>query len=141
MATKSKYKRRNIKVTATDLPQVTDAVFIGNHDRPGWVCMAVNDKGRECVDALFPHAKIAWRDAGDIVPADWHGFDINLPDVVAAMETKLPLDITSAADLDKCTPDALAFLLAIGVKRQGGRGAFYRSNGLLEIFHGPSSNN
>ena len=28
---------------------------------PGWVIMAVNTKGRECVEALFPQAHIAWR--------------------------------------------------------------------------------
>jgi hypothetical protein len=136
-----KVKTRRIKLAITDLPQVADAFFIGDPNRPGWICMAVNDKGRECVDALFPQAKIAWRDAGDIVPTDWHGFDINLPDVVATMETKLPLDITDGANLDSCTPDALAFLLAIGVKRQGGRGAIYSSKRGLEIYHGTSSHN
>jgi hypothetical protein len=82
----------------------------------------------------------AWRDPGDTVPADWHGFDINLPDVIATMETKLPLDIAEGANLDEATPDALAYLLVAGVNRQGGRAAFYR-NGRLEIYLPPISNN
>jgi hypothetical protein len=106
--------------------------------------MAVNSKGRECVDALFPRGKIAWCAAGDvadnIVPADWYEFEINLPDAVAAMETKLPLDITKGANVDTMTPDALAYLLALGVKRLGGRGAFYNSsNRQVEIYHGTST--
>ncbi len=43
--------------------------------------MAVNTKGRECVEALFPYAHIAWRDAGPSFPADWLGFKIHVPDV------------------------------------------------------------
>jgi hypothetical protein len=70
--------------------------------------------------------------------ADWHGFDLNLPDVVATMETTL--EITGGANLDKATPDQLAFLLAAGVSRQGGRSAIY-SNGRLEIYVPPNANN
>jgi phage tail protein X len=79
----------------------TSVVFIGNPDRPGWITMQVNEKGRKCVEALFPQANIAWRDAGDIMPADWYGFQINLPDVLATMETGLPL--TKDANLDEAS--------------------------------------
>jgi hypothetical protein len=118
------------------LSNVVDALFVGDHDRPGWVAMAVNASGRSCVDALFPDAHIAWRDADDLAP-DWCGFDINLPDVVSATATKLPLEISGGADLDMANPDALAFLLAVGVYRQGGCSAILR-NGRLEILHGVS---
>ena len=101
--------------------------------------MNVSPKGRECVDALFPQAQIAWRESdfptdpsGDW--GDWRGFEINLPDVVAQTETKLPLEITGGADLDEAQPDALALLLAIAVKRQGGRSAYF-ARGCMEIFH------
>lgn len=133
-------RQRRIDIAGSDLPNLVDAVFIGNHDEAGWVYMAVNAKGRSCVDALFPEARIAWRDPGDLVPASWHGFDINLPDVAAATKTKLPMDITGGTDLDNANPDALAFLLAVGVNRQGGRSAIWR-NGRLEIYRSPVSNN
>jgi hypothetical protein len=42
----------------------------GVHDDPGWVEMDANDKGRACVDALFPEAHIAWREPGNGAPAD-----------------------------------------------------------------------
>jgi hypothetical protein len=54
------------------------------------------------------------------------------------METTL--EITGGANLDKATPDQLAFLLAAGVSRQGGRSAIY-SNGRLEIYVPPNANN
>ena len=111
---------------------MVDAIFAGNHDDPGWVEMNANDKGRACVNALFPDGRIAWRESGNGAPADWHGFIINIPDVVAEMETALPLDIARAADLDEANPDALALLLAVGVVRQGGRAA-YLHEGHIEI--------
>ncbi|MGP0086133.1 MAG: hypothetical protein ACLP0B_21305 [Steroidobacteraceae bacterium] len=129
-----KRKRFNMNLKK-DLPNMLDAVFMGNHDHHpnGWVIMEVNEKGRACVEALFPQAHIAWGTPSDIVPADWHGFEINVPGVVAALpETKLPPEITNGAKLDEANPNSLAFLLAFGVMRQGGRAAIYR-DGYLEI--------
>jgi hypothetical protein len=128
-------KRKHITIDVQkELPHMIDALFVGNPDKLGWVQMEVNDKGRACVEALFPEGHIAWGKPGNVVPADWHGFEINVPGVVANTETKLPLEITRGADLNKATPDALAFLLAIGVKDQGGRAAVVRDDGHLEIF-------
>ena len=79
-----------------------------------------------------PGGHIAWREPGSRLPADWHGFNINIPDVVAEMETALALAITRGADLDEANPDALALLLAMGVMRQGGRAAYLRE-GQIEI--------
>jgi hypothetical protein len=123
---------KKFEIKMSDLPNMIDALFVGDHDEQGWVVMDVNDKGRACVDALFPNAHIAWRDASDSLPADWCGFSINVPDVVAEINTELPLDITRGADLDKANPDALAFLLAYAVSRQGGRAA-YAHDGCLKI--------
>ena len=126
-------KPRKFKAKSTDIPNLVDAVFTGDHEMPGWVVMVVNRKGCECVEALFPQAHIAWRDAGPGFPADWLGFKINVPDVVSqAGPNKLP-DITGGANLDDARPDALAFLLAYGVRQQGGRSALF-SNGRLDIF-------
>jgi hypothetical protein len=132
-----KRKHFNMNLKKGLLPHMIDALFIGNHDRypNGWVTVAANDKGCACIDALFPEARLAWGAPGDIGPADWRGFEINIPGVVAVMETKLPLEITRGADLDTVNPDALAALLAIGVMRQGGRVAIYR-NGHLAIVQG-----
>jgi hypothetical protein len=134
-----KIKTRKFKAKSADIPNLADAVFEGDHEMPGWVIMAVNKKGRECVEALFPQAHIAWRDAGSLFPTDWQGFKINVPDVVAhAGPNKLP-DITGGASLDEASPEALAFLLAAGVKHQGGRSALLR-NGRLEFFRPHTGN-
>lgn len=128
-----KIKPRKFKAKSADIPNLADAVFEGDHEMPGWVIMAVNKKGRECVEALFPQVHLAWRDAGPDFPADWQGFKINVPDVVSqAGPNKLP-DITGGANLDEASPEALAFLLAAGVKHQGGRSALLQ-NGRLDIF-------
>jgi hypothetical protein len=88
--------------------------------------MSANDKGRACV---------AWREPGNGAPADWHGFIINIPDVVAEMETALALAITRDPDLDEANPDALALLLAMGVMRQGGRAAYFREGQIEIVLH------
>jgi hypothetical protein len=130
-----------------DLPHMLDAVFTGSHGHQpsGWVLMDVNDEGRAHVEALFLPARIRWRDPCLVgfVPSNWHGFEIHVPGVVAWLterrgaaqafpETKLPLEIARGLDLNVVNPDALAFLLAVGVVRQGGRAAVFR-NDRLEI--------
>ena len=61
--------------------------------------------------------------------ADWHGFVINIPDVVAEMETALALAITRGADLGEANPDALALLLALRYGRHApGRPRFPRGS-------------
>jgi hypothetical protein len=141
-------KSKKFTARVSDLPHLVDAILQGSNEVQGEVFMDANTKGRECINALFPQARIKWRES-DLVknsedytwPSDWMGFTINLPDVIAATETKLPLEITRGANLDEAQPAALALLLAMGVKRQGGRVATFdedlRSG--LQIFH-PSSN-
>lgn len=120
-----------------DLPHMLDAVFAGNHARKpsGWVAMDVNDKGRDCVEALFSSALfIAWRAPNNGgFPANWHGFEIHVPRVVDAIQTKLPLWVLPGVDLHEANPDALAFLLAVGTVHQGARAAAIFRNGRLEI--------
>jgi hypothetical protein len=124
---------KEFPIKMTDLPNMVDAFIVGDQDEQGWVIMSVSDQGRAYVDALFPDAHIAWRDTGaDYLPADWHGFHINVPDVVAAIKTRLPLEITGGANLDEAHPDPLAYLLAYAVSCQGGCAAYTR-DGRLEI--------
>jgi hypothetical protein len=131
MSKKSRNKRVRLKMS--DVANMVDAVFMGVQDDQGWVDMYADAKGRECINALFPKAHIAWADdCAEILPRGWRAFSINLPDVVAATETRLPLEITRGANLDEAAPDALAFLLAMGVRRQGGRCAAWRG-GRLDI--------
>jgi hypothetical protein len=80
---KLKIKPRKFKAKFADIPNLADAVFVGDHKMPGWVLIAANTKGRECVEALFPQAHIVRRDAGPGFPADWQVFKINVPDVVS----------------------------------------------------------
>jgi hypothetical protein len=141
---KTKPARREIPggVTFADLPNMADAMFQGDHDegRHGWVTMGANPEGRDCINALFPKAHIAWRDPGEGLPDDWLGFDINVPGTIGETETKLPLEITRGADLDTANPDALAYLLAAGVNRQGARAAVLFDDH-LEIYVPPAGNN
>ena len=108
-------KPRVFKAKLADIINLVDAIFDGNQEMPGWVIMAANAKGRECINALFPQGHIAWRATDPALPNDWRGFNINVPDVVANTETSLPLEITKGADLDFATPEALNLLLAMGV--------------------------
>ena len=108
MTKPSPYREIAGGITGADFVNMADALFEGNHDagQHGWVTMAANQKGRECIEALFPDACIAWRDPGEWLPHDWLGFDLNLLDVVAATTTKLPLEITRGADLDGANPNS-----------------------------------
>jgi hypothetical protein len=126
------------KAKLADIINLVDAIFDGNQEMPGWVIMAANAKGRECINALFPQGHIAWRATDPALPKDWRGFNINVPEVVSNTETKLPLEITKGADLDCATPDTLNLLLAMGVNRQGGNAACVK-NGMLEIFKARSN--
>jgi hypothetical protein len=112
-------------------------------DDQGWVEMYASAKGRECIDALFPQAHIAWADdcGEEMLSRGWRAFSINLPDVVAATETRLSLEITGAANLDEATPDALAFLLAYSVRWHGGRSAAWRKDHLVVYVPQAASNN
>ena len=113
-----------------DLPNMVDAVFDGDYKRPGWVHMFANAKGCGHVDGLFPEACIEWRELllpG--LPDDWRGMRVNLPEVISATKTNLPLDVIPAGcTIDDSTPDQLALLLAFGVRRDGGRAAILRQN-------------
>ncbi|MGC2081612.1 MAG: hypothetical protein WA728_37455 [Xanthobacteraceae bacterium] len=130
-----KSRTRWFEIKRSDITNMVDALFSGVQDDSGWVEMYANVKGRECVNALFPKAHIAWADdCGEAFPRDWRAFLINLPDAVAVMETRLPLEITSGADLDDATPDALAILIAIGVQRQGVRCAVWQHSGHYHVF-------
>jgi hypothetical protein len=82
------------KAKLADIINIVDAIFDGNQKMPGWVIMATNAKGRECINALFPQGHIAWRATDPMLPKDWRGFNINVPDAVSNTETKLPLEFT-----------------------------------------------
>jgi hypothetical protein len=121
-----------------DLPNMVDAVFDGDHERPGWVHMFANVKGCGHVDGLFPQAHIEWRELGAGFPADWFSMKVNLPEVVSATKTNLPLEVIPAGrTIDDSNPDQLALLLAFGVRCDGGRAAILRQNNgavSVEIF-------
>jgi hypothetical protein len=121
-----------------DLPNMVDAVFDGDHKRPGWVHMFANTKGCDHVDALFPQTHIEWRELGPGFPDGWRSMKVNLPEVIWATKTNLPLEVIPAGrTIDDSTPDQLALLLAFGVRRDGGRAAILRQNNgavSVEIF-------
>ena len=79
-------KPRVFKAKLADIINLVDAIFDGNREMPGWVIMAANARGRECIDALFPRRHIAWRATDPALPKDWRGLpNINVPEVVATV--------------------------------------------------------
>jgi hypothetical protein len=129
---KKKLKAKRFALTRTDIPNMVDAIFHGRGD--GWVVIAANAKGRQCIEQVFPNAHIAWRDPdpADNFPEDWRGFDLNLPDVASATRHDLPpiYDVP----LDEARPDALAFVLAIAARNQGARSMLVKQDGSTDIF-------
>jgi hypothetical protein len=129
---------KRVDVKATDIPNMVDAIFDGDHEMPGWVLMCAGPRGRKLVNALFPDAHIEWsRRKGfspDFYPIaqDWLGFKIHVPGVVSELgalgaKTNLPLDLIPAGQLiEDCTPEQAAMLLAFGVTRAGGSAAIVR---------------
>lgn len=115
----------------------------GRHlDRPEWVHVLANAKGRELVTALLPHAAIEWTQpewsgAGRL-SEDWQRVAINVPVAVRETQTKLPLAvIPHGHTIDDATPEQLAMLLALGVRYRGGLSALFdRSQGepVLRVF-------
>jgi hypothetical protein len=131
-------KSKAFTMKLADLPNMVDAVFDGDRKRPGWVHMFANAEGCGHIDGLFPQARIEWRELPPSLLADWRGMRVNLPEVVSATTTNLPLEVIPAGrTIDDSTPDQLALLLAFGVRRDGGRAAILRQNNgtvSVEIF-------
>jgi hypothetical protein len=120
---------KRIMLRQRDVPDMLDALFYGSEvpHRLGFVEMYANSKGREKINDLFPEAHIDWKPLPSGCPDQWAGwqtFEINLPEVIKAIPTNLPMDLTQAEGSESPrTPDAFACLLAIGVKRGGARAA------------------
>ena len=132
---KPKVKAKAFTMKLGDLPNMVDAVFDGDRRMPGWVHMFANAKGCDHVDGLFPEAHIEWRVLPPGLPADWRGMRVNMPEVVSATSTHLPLEFVPAGStISDCSQDQLALLLAFGVKRDGGRAAILRwNNGAVSV--------
>lgn len=129
-------------IPASGIYEVLDALFMPAPDElDGWVYMTANEAGRVCIGALFPRAYIAWRDAAEGAPRDWRSFSFHVPNTVEATEHTLPLEITGGADLHDATSEALAYLLAYGVSRQGGRSGFRGGDGTTNILKPRSADN
>ena len=83
-APKSEAKPEPFTMTLVDLPNIVDAIFDGDHKRPGWVHMFANARGRSRVDALFPQACIEWPELPfPGLPPDWRGLQTNVTECVS----------------------------------------------------------
>jgi hypothetical protein len=149
------YKLRNGKVVKTkkftmkreQIPEMVDAIFYGNPDKPGWVEMYVNGKGREAVNALFPKAVIEWRPLNEpghgYDPANlddgvksWETFELHLPSVAEHPPNNL-VPVNGDQPLSQSNQVQLAFVLAISAKHQGARAAWDDHNGNMYIVTPP----
>jgi hypothetical protein len=87
-----------------DIPNMVDAVFDGDHKMPGWVLMFANTRGCCHVNGLFPEAHIDWHELPPGLPDDWRGMRVNLPEVVSATKTNLPLEASRPNGPSKIAP-------------------------------------
>jgi hypothetical protein len=127
-----------------ELPQLVDAHFFGNPEKPGWVEMYVNPKGREAINATFPKAHIDWKKLNhdgmfdSVKGSPWlemETFEIHLPSAIEVMtldECKLPSWFTYN-ELDKANQTQLAFVLACSARFNGGARCSWDDNGQVNI--------
>jgi hypothetical protein len=126
-------RRKAIKpsVTREEFTAMSDTLINGiaperRGGEHGWACIFANTTGRTAIDAVFPGSGIHWwfNNGGSYFGEDWATVLLNVPRVMAMFPNhRLPLEITNGANLNEATPDALAVLLAAGVRRQGARAA------------------
>lgn len=131
-----KLQPKTVQANILEIGEMTEAIFGGVYaaDQHGFVTIAASDKGRRAVEAVFPSGHIAWRFHEDNL-LGWGEFSLNVVDCAGAMpDHKLPLDITGGARLDDAHPDALAFLLAVAVQRQGINVATFDQNEGFNIY-------
>src|SRR5205807_8722157 len=117
--------------------EMVDAFFDGDQtdERRGWVVMLANAKGRELIEGLFPNVGIAWRpedrSGANFNPPGFRAFEIHVPGLVEQLpETNLPLDVIPPGEtINDASGDGCATLLALGVRRAGGRAAIIHHDG------------
>jgi hypothetical protein len=118
------------------LPEMVDAVFSGIREFPdtqedlGWVSVAANAKGRAATERVFPGQAQEWGASETGWPADWQQCCVHVASA-DDHEHRLPLDIVpDGTDWTESNADALAFLLAMAVRRQGARVAQIKDGGV-----------
>ena len=129
-------REQGFKMNPAEIPNMADALFGSGRDES--VEMYAGPKGREIIQRLFPNLVIKWasHDWQGKWPADWQAFEIHLP---SAAEKTNPepsfLDVIPGRQSVKdSTRDQICFLLALGVKRAGGRAAVLRQDGKCDIY-------
>jgi hypothetical protein len=122
---------KSFDASAQEIGEMCEALFEGKHH--GFVAVSASDRGRRAVEAVFPGAHIEWRFHADNA-LGWGEFSLNVIDCTVLPGHRLPLEITHGASLHDATPDALAYLLAMGVRRQGVCVALIDADGHASIF-------
>jgi hypothetical protein len=131
-------KSKKFTMAREQIPEMLDCVFFGNPEKPGWVEMYVNTKGREAVNSLFPKAVIRWRPMNDpdavhdwtTLPAgwrEWDTFEINLPSVAEHAPNNLSR-CNGDQPLSEANQTQLAFVLALSAKNNGARAGWHDEN-------------
>jgi hypothetical protein len=132
-----KLNPKTIQANILEIGEMTEAIFGGVYaaEQHGFVSIMASDEGRRAVEAVFPSGRIAWRYHEDN-PLGWGEFSLNVVDLADEMpDHQLPLDITGGARLGDSHPDALAFLLAMAVQRQGVNVATIDQNEGFNIYY------
>jgi hypothetical protein len=113
-------KVKEVKLTWTDVPSVSDVLCIVEPRGGGAVTVLANAYGRDCLQKVFPNWDIPWEPNASAFPRDWLHAVFPIPELASRGGHNLP-PINGSIPLATATPASLAFLLAIGAKNQGAR--------------------
>jgi hypothetical protein len=106
-------KSRSFSMKREEIPNMVDAIFFGNPEKPGWVEIYVNEKGRQAWEGLFPKAIFKWDKLGIqyayVGMADWDTFEAHIPDLVEACGQDHMRKVSGGADLHEATASWLPF--------------------------------
>jgi len=108
------------KMTMKDVPRVSDVLCIVEPHGDGAVTVLANQHGRDCLQKVFPEWSVPWEPYVSSFPSDWLHAVFPVPELASKHAHSLP-PINGNVPLVEATPAALAFLLAIAAKNQGGR--------------------
>ena len=129
-------REKGFKTNPAEIPNMADALFGSGRD--GSVEMYAGPKGQELIQGLFPNLIFKWasHDWQGKWPADWQAVEIHLPSAVTKMNSKPSFfdAIPEGRSIEDITRDQLCLLLALGVKRAGGRAAVLRQDGKCDLY-------
>jgi hypothetical protein len=110
---------KEIKITWRIVPDMTDVLCVCEPRGGGAVTVLANQRGRECLQKVFPNAQIPWEPNTCNMPRDWLHSIFLVPELARGHHALPP--ITGNVPLEEAAPAALTYPLAYAVQTQGVR--------------------